>query len=165
MDMLDWIKTSWNYNYWAWESLWWCALSVSTEDFKRPVPYSVGSLHEQLVHSMWAEALWYTRINNQPRIAWTTADFLTRPELIVQWKDVQANWLGYIDNLTQAEIDRDFTFARMYGDQLQQNVGQTLLHIVNHGTDHRSQILRIIHDFGGKTFEQDMAYFFREQNS
>ena len=33
---------------------------------------------------------------------------------------------------------------------------QVLLHVVNHGTDHRGQILRILHDFGAPTFDQDL---------
>jgi uncharacterized damage-inducible protein DinB len=36
---------------------------------------------------------------------------------------------------------------------------QVLLHMVNHGTDHRAQMLKILHDFGVKTESQDYIFF------
>jgi uncharacterized damage-inducible protein DinB len=38
-------------------------------------------------------------------------------------------------------------------------VWQVLLHVVNHGTDHRAQMLKILHDFGVKTESQDYIFF------
>ncbi len=38
-------------------------------------------------------------------------------------------------------------------------VWQVLLHVVNHGTDHRAQLLRILHDLGVKTESQDYIFF------
>jgi uncharacterized damage-inducible protein DinB len=36
---------------------------------------------------------------------------------------------------------------------------QVLLHVVNHGTDHRAQLLRILHDMGVKTKAQDFIFY------
>ncbi len=36
---------------------------------------------------------------------------------------------------------------------------QVLLHVVDHGTDHRAQILRTIHDFGVTTSPQDLVFY------
>ena len=35
-------------------------------------------------------------------------------------------------------------------------VSQALLHVVNHGTDHRAQVLRLLNDLGVKTAYQDI---------
>jgi uncharacterized damage-inducible protein DinB len=32
---------------------------------------------------------------------------------------------------------------------------QVLLHLINHGTDHRSTVLQRLHEFGAPTFDQD----------
>jgi uncharacterized damage-inducible protein DinB len=37
-----------------------------------------------------------------------------------------------------------------------------LLHVVNHGTDHRAQILGMIDRMDGPTIEQDLIFFLRE---
>jgi uncharacterized damage-inducible protein DinB len=36
---------------------------------------------------------------------------------------------------------------------------QVLLHVVNHGTDHRAQLLRLINDLGVKTVSQDYIFY------
>ena len=36
---------------------------------------------------------------------------------------------------------------------------QVLLHVVNHGTDHRAQLLRVLNDLGVKTTSQDYILY------
>jgi uncharacterized damage-inducible protein DinB len=36
---------------------------------------------------------------------------------------------------------------------------QALLHVANHGTDHRAQILRLLNDLGVKTTSQDYIFY------
>jgi uncharacterized damage-inducible protein DinB len=49
--------------------------------------------------------------------------------------------------ITEPEEDKDLI------------VWQVLLHVVNHGTDHRAQILRQLHDLGLKTTSQDYIFY------
>ena len=38
------------------------------------------------------------------------------------------------------------------------SVWQVLLHVANHGTDHRAQILRVLKDMGVETTSQDFIF-------
>jgi uncharacterized damage-inducible protein DinB len=38
-------------------------------------------------------------------------------------------------------------------------VWQVLLHVVNHGTDHRAQLLRLLNDLGVNTVSQDYIFY------
>jgi uncharacterized damage-inducible protein DinB len=38
-------------------------------------------------------------------------------------------------------------------------IWQTLLHLVNHGTDHGAQVLRALHALEAPTFDQDLAFY------
>ncbi len=38
-------------------------------------------------------------------------------------------------------------------------VWQVLIHVVNHGTDHRAQILRLLNDLGFTTGPQDYIFY------
>ena len=38
-------------------------------------------------------------------------------------------------------------------------VWQVLLHVANHGTDHRAQLLRLLNDLGVKTTSQDYIFY------
>ena len=41
-------------------------------------------------------------------------------------------------------------------------VWQVLLHVVNHATDHRAQLLRLLNDLGVKTTSQDYIFYVYE---
>jgi len=41
-------------------------------------------------------------------------------------------------------------------------VWQVLWHVVNHGTDHRAQLLRELHDLGAATKGQDFIFYVYE---
>ena len=38
-------------------------------------------------------------------------------------------------------------------------VWQVLLHVANHATDHRAQLLRVLHDLGVETTYQDYIFY------
>ena len=38
-------------------------------------------------------------------------------------------------------------------------VWQVLLHVINHGTDHRAQLLRLLNDMGVETLYQDYIFY------
>jgi uncharacterized damage-inducible protein DinB len=40
---------------------------------------------------------------------------------------------------------------------------QVFAHVANHGTDHRAQILRLLHDLGAPTFSQDFMIYLWER--
>lgn len=160
--MLDYIQTITAYSWWAQHKIWQCTLTVADDDFVRPVDYSVGSLHQQVVHVLWAEDVWYSRIHALPRPDHSHLTLPTRADVRAAWDDVEDRWKVYVAALTPLELERVVTFTRGSGEQLSLPVWQIIAHIVNHGTDHRGQMLRIIHDMGGETFEQDMFFYLRE---
>jgi uncharacterized damage-inducible protein DinB len=160
---LDYIRMIWDYNYWGHHKLLNSLMTVSAEDFAKPIPYSIGSLNEQVVHTMWAEALWLTRIKGQPRVEFGAKDYASLPAVRQYWTLIESDWRNYIASLTENDLDRSIEVVqKKTGQTYNDGLSQILLHLVNHGTDHRAQMLRIIHDFGGETFEQDMIYYFRE---
>lgn len=162
MQTKDYIQLIWNYNYWAHHKLWDSLMTISDDDFIREVNYGIGSLHKQVVHTMWAEALWLRRIKGQERINWTRDDYPTREAVIERWKLVEQDYQNYLKNISQDELDREIdVYSQAYEQSYTHSIAEILIHVVNHGTDHRAQILRLIGDYVGETFEQDMIYYFR----
>ena len=156
------IQLIWNYNYWAHHKLWDSLMRISDDDFIREVNYGIGSLHKQVVHTMWAEALWLRRIKGQERINWTRDDYPTCEAVIERWKLVEQDYQNYLEDINQPELDREIdVYSQAYKQSYTHSIAEILIHVVNHGTDHRAQILRLIGDYVGETFEQDMIYYFR----
>jgi uncharacterized damage-inducible protein DinB len=59
-----------------------------------------------------------------------------------------------------SELQDDMLSTKpLEGEDKELRVWQVLLHVVNHGTDHRAQILRLLNDLGVKTISQDYIFF------
>src|SRR3954452_127822 len=89
-----------DYNFWADRKLWDFVLALSEEQFKRPSDYSIGSVHQQIVHMMDAEAVWLARIKGAAPEIFHEADvFPTHESIRARWDDVEANWHTYVNGL------------------------------------------------------------------
>lgn len=163
MQPLEYIRLIWEYNYWANHKLLNCLQTISEQQFKQHFDYGIGSLHVHVIHIMWAEALWLRRIKGQDRINWTAESHPTLDVIFAQWQSVENDYRDYLKVLTQDELMRNVPVYSMAKDKHYIHpVYEILIHVVNHGSDHRAQMLRLIGDFGGETFEQDMIFYFRE---
>lgn len=58
---------------------------------------------------------------------------------------------SYLAELTDDDIYQPF--------DLNLEVWQVLFHVLNHGTDHRAQMLAMLNQLGVETFPQDYAFF------
>lgn len=55
----------------------------------------------------------------------------------------------------------DMLFEKPFtdGEDPDLELWQALLHVANHGTDHRAQILRLLNDLGVETTSQDYIFY------
>lgn len=149
------------YNQWAHARVWECVLALSDEQFKRPSDYSVGSVHQQIVHTLEAEWLWFNRVRGTSSPALAPAEtYPTLPEIRARWDDILAAWATYADALTDDALLGTISFIALKDKQTHtMPLWEGLMQILNHSTDHRAQTLALIHRVGGKTLEQDFAFF------
>ncbi len=64
-----------------------------------------------------------------------------------------------------AELQDDMLFDKPIEEPEEDKdliVWQVLLHVANHGTDHRAQVLRLLNDLGVKTTYQDYIFYVYE---
>ena len=64
-----------------------------------------------------------------------------------------------------AKLQDDMLFEKPIEDPEEDKdliLWQVLLHVVNHGTDHRAQLLRLLNDLGVKTTSQDYIFYVYE---
>lgn len=146
-------------NRFIWESY---VTQLSAEQFVAHADYSHGSVRGQLVHLIEVDQIWFCELQNiKPVEEIPTAPADDREQLRATWNRIEEMMRSYLANLgddalyTQPIQEPDEDRALF--------VWQVLLHVVNHGTDHRGQILRQLNDLGIETTSQDYIFYVYEQ--
>jgi uncharacterized damage-inducible protein DinB len=131
---------------------------LSYEQFTQDIGYSHGSVRNQIVHLIGADELWFSELQNiKPSEPLPPTNFDDRKNIRARWDNVEHNMRNYLaklwdDMLFNAPIEEPEEDKNLV-------VWQVLLHVVNHGTDHRAQLLRLLNDLGLKTTSQDYIFY------
>ena len=134
---------------------------LSYEQFTQAVGYSHGSVREQLIHLMSVDEIWFCELQGvEPTDSLPPAACDDRENLRAHWDRIEQNMRAYLANLTD-EMLFEKPIVEPEEDQ-DLAVWQVLLHVVNHGTDHRAQVLRNLNDLGIKTESQDYIFYVYE---
>lgn len=160
----DMIRTLLRYNVWAHARVWNCAVKLDADAFVRDVGYSFGSVRSQFVHVMSVDARWLARVRDLEVPAHLVADaFPTHAAVRETWNVVEQSMLDYAEHVTDKQLERTIEFNLAHRGGIRHNtVWQILTHVVNHGTDHRAQILAMLHQLGAPTVEQDLMFYLWE---
>lgn len=135
-------------------------MSLTQEQFVLPVEYSVGSIRNQVVHMMHIDNLWFSDLRGVELLhPFNPEDFNERDKIRQQCDEVEATMREYLNALTDEMLFQK-PFAE--GEDKEFILWQVLLHVGNHGTDHRAQLLRLLHDVGIKTESQDYFFYIHE---
>jgi uncharacterized damage-inducible protein DinB len=130
---------------------------LSQEQFTQSVPYSVGSVRNHIVHLINVDGAWFSDLRGvNPDPPSPPFDSDDRDIIRRQWDAVEGEMRAYLAALTD---DRLLTKPFPPVEDTELILWQVLLHVVNHGTDHRAQLLRLLHDLGVKTGPQDYVFY------
>lgn len=154
----DAFRYLYEYHFAANRSIWNdYVMPLSQEQFTQPVDYSMGSVRNQLVHLMSVDNAWFSDLRGvEVEDPLNPDDFNDRSVLRARWDEVEQTIRGYLANLRDEML---FQKPFSEGEDKDLILWQVLLHVANHGTDHRAQILRLLHDLGVKTGPQDLIFY------
>lgn len=156
----DAFRHFYNYHFSENRKLWDCAMQLSDEQFTQPVNYSHGSVRDQIVHLINTDEAWFSGLRNvEPPESLDPTKSNDRKMLRARWDKVEEDMRAYLANLQDETL-----FARPWDEGEDKDIilWQVLLHVANHGTDHRAQTLRLLNDLGVKTSWQDYIFYVYE---
>ncbi len=127
-------------------------MALTPDQFVQKIDYSIGSVRAQCVHMLNVDESWFRDLQGLPDKGWYNHVHLgkNREKVRATWDQVEIMMRGYLDTLTDERLhERYAEFA----------IWEVLFHVLNHGTDHRAQLLSALHQLGAPTFPQDYAFF------
>lgn len=150
-----------NYHFAENRKLWDRYVSaLSEEQFTQALDYSRGSIHNQILHLISCDQTWFSGLRGaEIPDDLDPADFADRAAIRTHWDRVEQTMRAYL-----ADLRDDMLFVKPFEEGEDENLilWQVLLHVVNHGTDHRAQLLRQLNDLGVKTEYQDYIFYVYE---
>ncbi len=154
MALSELICTMVDYNDALHRQMWDCIFQLNEELFLAPVEYSCGSVRDQLVHMVGVEGRWLRCLQGKSDgrdFRPDPCEYPTAGSIFELWDPISREFRQLVRGLNEAALEA--TLPGMQGP-----TWQIILHVVNHGTDHRAQVLRALHDFGAPIFSQDLIY-------
>ena len=139
-------------NRFLWDSY---VMKLPDDAYTRASEYSHGSVRDQVVHLMNVDEAWFGDLRGDA----PTADLepeADRSAIRARWDGVEQRMREYLGGLRDDQL-LGFPFAD--GEDKDLHLWQILIHVVNHGTDHRAQLLRQLNDLGLETTSQDYVFY------
>ena len=144
------IQLLFDYNYWANALMLATAAALGPEQLTQPTAFPWGSLHGTLVHTLDGEHMWRHLCRDErvlPVRLTQLEPFPTLESIAAYWKGEEAEMRAYLDSLSDRDMERVIRYEVEEG--LRERVlWHCLVHVVNHGTQHRSECAAMLTDFG-----------------
>jgi uncharacterized damage-inducible protein DinB len=160
------MLTLYDYNYWANRQILAAGAQVRAEQFVNPAAASFGSLRGTLVHTLDGERAWrmlYERQTLEYFGAWTEDAFPSFDMLVQRWNEEARAMRDYLARLTDANMTEIVRYTTDEGHKRERLLWHCLWHVVNHGTQHRSEAALILTEYGFSPGELDFTAFLNEQ--
>ena len=140
------IRKMYDYVYWSFDLIWPSIDKLSDNQFVKDLGYSLGSVRNQIVHLISSHRRWLFRIQHiTPPRHLNFLDFPTKTSVRTAWDDAKAEMLGYLVNLDQSDLNEKIDYElQSRSIKASHFRWEILLHLFNHSTDHRSQILTLL---------------------
>ena len=153
------LRYSYNYHFFENRKLWDAYITkLSYDQFIQAVNYSHGSVRDQIIHLISVDDIWFSELCGvEPSDPLPPTGVDDRIIIRTLCDKVEQGLRDYlVDMQDEMLFDKPIKESEEDKDLM---VWQVLLHVVNQGTDHRAQFLRVLNDLGVKTTSQDFIFY------
>jgi uncharacterized damage-inducible protein DinB len=169
LEQLDAICEFFGYNRWAtWQMVEHAAL-LSLDDFLMEDDTPFGSIRNELVHLLDAQWGWIdicdSSLRHNPRTV-PDLDFADYPDaesIRHLWERVESATDQFLASIQESDLEREIDPQFEWGD-VRAPLWVTLMHLVNHGTQHRSEIAMKLTNLGHSPGMVDFIFYYNSRH-
>lgn len=137
------------YNTWANQKLFDCINNLSDDQVNREFPSSFSSVYKTVLHMWFAEDIWWQRLKLVEQVDLSTEKFDDSfAEMLKRYGQQSATWEEWVNNASEVQLTHVFAYQNTKREQFKQPVYEVLLHLFNHGTYHRGQLVTMLRQLG-----------------
>ena len=146
------------YSAWASRKLVEAVRALPDADLEKPVGISHSSLRGTLAHILWADWLWFGRV-----VEPMEKPGETRAAIETLWPELQQKWIAWAESAGDAELNRVVEYRSILDNRMARTPAwQIVLHVVNHATLHRGQVMGMLRQRRIDPPHTDLMFYYRE---
>jgi Uncharacterized protein conserved in bacteria len=152
------------FNAWSTAKILNTVSRVTQEQFLAPVSFPHRSLRGTLVHTLFAEWVWRKRwegIPNNP--SWKPDEFPTFESLRARWADEESRLMNFVANVTDERFSSKIKYVSTEGFPHERVLWECMAHLVNHGTQHKTEAAAILTSMGYPPGDIDLIVYLNER--
>jgi uncharacterized damage-inducible protein DinB len=138
---------------------------VKPEDLTRNAGVSFGSALGTLAHTLGSQRLWLSRFLGNPLTVLPTLE--EYPDLaawIAGWEESASQIEAFLAGLSDDQLAAPLTWASLPDGAVHTlPLWQAVIHLVNHTTFHRGQVISLLRQMGYPVPHTDLIVFFNER--
>ncbi len=137
------------YHLWANQQIMEAILLLPEEKHSYEIESSFKSLYKTVLHLWDAESIWWQRMKLQERISLPSERFTGNMKELTQNLLLQdKQWIEWVSRAQEHMLQHVFQYQNSRKEQFKQPIYQMILHLFNHGTYHRGQLVTLLRQLG-----------------
>jgi uncharacterized damage-inducible protein DinB len=154
------IAQMYEYGIWANRKLLDKAAALTDEQLRRKFTEGAQPILHSFAHLVGAEWRWYQAWIGAPMTDRLTVDDLPMLDAVrAKWEPLFAERRAFIASLTPERLTQPIV-RKLQGREQSIILWHALVHVANHGTQHRSEIAAMLTDAGHSPGDLDMVWYF-----
>ncbi len=153
------------YNSWANHRVLSAVGRLNPDQYTAPNPCTgYGSLRGILAHILTAEIVWRLRIQGKQAANGflDVEEYPVLDNLVYRWGQEDESLMCMLEELTGEQLNGMIAYTNRRGEHFEQSCWGILMHVINHGTHHRSEIAGMLMGYGVPPGDLDLIYFLRQ---
>ena len=148
------------YSLWASLKILEAAEKLPLDAIEKDCGNSFGGILGTLTHIFQADRLWWKRFSGDPHAPLVLpGETLTVTDLKAQWPTVISDFVTWLRSQKDPNFEEHLFWRNTRGEDKNDVKYKILLHIVNHATYHRGQVITMIKQAGGEVVSTDLVYY------
>lgn len=161
---LETIRLLYGYERWVNRRLLATVEEVPPEQLREGYGVSFDTIHGTLAHILGAQIAWLSRWQGvSPTRLIGAGDFESLEAIEARWEQHERELDAFLAELTPERLAAPVLYTRPTGESYQLPLWQLMLHAVNHGTHHRSELADMLTRVGHAPQPTDLVRYSLER--
>jgi uncharacterized damage-inducible protein DinB len=159
--LIELVRTLYAYDRWANRQIVEAAQRLTASQLLTPINASLPSVRDTLVHIMDAQQTWITRFQElPPPLPLRPEDFPDLASMLGRWQTIEADIDSFVRTLADdVPLTRVIHYVNARGEPNAYPLWQMMVHLVNHGTQHRSEVAARLTEMGSSPGWLDLLIY------